>query len=847
LISFNTFNGKNLIVTSDHPFITLDAEKKMIICPECKSDDVIKNRTSITGKDYFKCKSCNHGFGSLKEAQPDTTKRNEVYAEEIKLNNYAITPTFKLDTSYNSPISIEDSWFIGMFIAEGYYKSTYLAFEMSDSIELRKLIDYLTVRNIEFNLNYSASSGLQLLQEMNIITINVKMLPLEIQSLITQIRPYSQNKNMPVTMLSLNPKIIGAMVSGVVDGDGVVRNDDEWVSRVNLRMTSKTLLSQIQFWLDTQEIKSSLLTIDSYGERQYKNLTIRPGKQLYSLTFYIPEDKRQLFSECLKIDNHFKFSHMEYEPRTCSDFRKIEVMQNDDDYVYDITTATNTFICNGILSHNCAGWSLRQILEEGFNGVPGKVAAKPSKHFNAALGQVVNFFGTLQNEWAGAQALNSFDTYLAPLVANDKLDYVHVKQAMQEFIFGINQTSRWGNQVPFTNLTFDWVVPEDMADQKAMVGGKRIERTYKEFQKEMDMINKAFMEIMMEGDMDHRIFTFPIPTYNITQDFDWESENAKLLFEMTSKYGTPYFQNFINSSLKPGDVRSMCCRLQLDVRELKSKTGGLFGAGEQTGSIGVVTINLPRIGYLSKTEEDFFKRLGHLMGLAKESLEIKRKDVTKNMINGLLPYSKRYLGTLANHFSTIGINGMHECCLNFLGKGIETKEGKKFAIKVLDFMRDKLQNFQQETGNIYNLEATPAEGTSYRLAKHDKKRYPGIITSGNDKNPYYTNSSQLPVNHTIDIFEALKHQDELQCKYTGGTVLHGFIGEKISDWKVCRELVRKIAYNFKLPYFTITPTFSICPVHGYISGEHQICPHDHTQDEIERYGVEEERIREIML
>jgi ribonucleoside-triphosphate reductase len=513
--------------------------------------------------------------------------------------------------------------------------------------------------------------------------------------------------------------------------------------------------------------------------------------------------------------------------------------RNADFHLHDLSVGT--------FAGYCAGWSLRQILEEGFNGVPGKVAAKPSKHFNAALGQIVNFFGTLQNEWAGAQALSSFDTYLAPLVAHDNLDYAHVKQAMQEFIFGINQTSRWGNQVPFTNLTFDWTVPEDMKDQRAIVGGKRIDSTYKEFQEEMEMINKAFMEIMMEGDMDHRIFTFPIPTYNITRDFDWESENAKLLFEMTSKYGTPYFQNFINSSLRPGDVRSMCCRLQLDIRELKNKTGGLFGAGEQTGSIGVVTINLPRIGYTSKTEDEFFKRLEYLMELAKESLEIKRKEVTKNMNNGLLPYSRRYLGTLANHFSTIGINGMHECCLNFIGQGIETKEGRKFAIKVLDFMRKKLQDFQQETGDIYNLEATPAEGTSYRLAKHDKKRYPGIITSGTEKNPYYTNSSQLPVNYTTDIFEALKHQDELQCKYTGGTVLHGFVGEKISDWKVCRELVKKIAYNFRLPYFTITPTFSICPVHGYISGEHQTCPHEHTKEEIEKYGVEEEKVQEVML
>ncbi len=513
--------------------------------------------------------------------------------------------------------------------------------------------------------------------------------------------------------------------------------------------------------------------------------------------------------------------------------------RNADFHIHDLSVGT--------FAGYCAGWSLRQILERGFNGIPGKVSAKAAKHFNAALGQIMNFFGTLQNEWAGAQALSSFDTYLAPLVRNDNLDYKGVKQCMQEFIFGVNQTSRWGNQVPFTNLTFDWVVPEDLKDQKAIVGGVRIDTKFSDYQKEMDMINKAFMEIMMEGDMNNRIFTFPIPTYNITKDFDWDSENAKLLFDMTAKYGTPYFQNFINSSLNPGDVRSMCCRLQLDVNKLRNKTGGLFGSGESTGSIGVVTINLPRIGYVAKTKEEFFKQLEHLMVLAKNSLEIKRKDVNRNMNNGLLPYTKVYLGTLANHFATIGLNGMHECCLNFLGKekGITTEEGKKFSLEILDFMRNKLQEFQEETGNIYNLEATPAEGTSFRLAKHDKKRYPEIISAGTEKAPYYTNSSQLPVGHTPDIFEALQNQDELQCKYTGGTVFHGFIGEKISDWRTCRELVKKVAYNFSLPYFTITPTFSVCPVHGYVSGEHHTCPHEHSEEELEKFGVEEKEI-EVM-
>ena len=477
----------------------------------------------------------------------------------------------------------------------------------------------------------------------------------------------------------------------------------------------------------------------------------------------------------------------------------------------------------GTFGAYCAGWSLKQLLQVGFNGVRGKIEAKPAKHFNACLGQVVNFFGTLQNEWAGAQAFSSFDTYLAPLVTHDNLSYKQVKQSLQEFLFAINSTSRWGNQVPFTNVTFDWVVPEDMKDQKVLVGGKLTKDTYGDFQDEMDMINKAFIEVMVEGDMNGRIFTFPIPTYNITKDFEWDSENSNLLFEMASKYGTPYFQNFVNSSLKPSDVRSMCCRLQLNLKELKSKTGGLFGSGELTGSIGVLTLNLSKPAYLSKTKEEYFERLKRLIYLGKESLEIKRKEVSRNMDNGLLPYSKRYLGNLNHHFSTIGLNGMNEGCLNLIGEDISTKNGRQFAIETLDLFRDELAKIQEETGHIYNLEATPAEGTSYRFAKIDKKKYPEIITSGKEE-PFYTNSTHLPVDHTDDIFEALEHQDGLQTRYTGGTVFHGFIGERIHDYNACKLLVKRIANNFKLPYYTITPTFSVCPTHGYIEGEHPTCP-----------------------
>lgn len=502
---------------------------------------------------------------------------------------------------------------------------------------------------------------------------------------------------------------------------------------------------------------------------------------------------------------------------------------NGDFHIHDLSM--------GIMGY-CAGWSLKQILLEGFNGIPGKMDSIPPKHLNSLIWMMINFVGTLQNEWAGAQAFSSFDTYLAPFVKSDNLSYDEVKQCIQAFVFNMNVPSRWGGQTPFSNITLDWVVPEDMKNKKALIGGKEADFTYGDCQKEMDIINKAFIEIMVGGDARGRIFTFPIPTYNITRDFNWDNENANLLFEMASKYGTPYFQNFINSDLNPSDVRSMCCRLQMDMRELRNKTGGLFGSGELTGSLGVVTLNLPRIGYLSKTEDEFFNKLGHLMDLAKESLEIKRKIVQKNIDDGFMPYTKRYLGNLNNHFSTIGIVGMNETLMNFFDKDIQiyTEKGKAFTEKVLDFMRERISKYQEETGHIYNLEATPAEGTSYRLAKIDKEKYPNIITQGKDA-PYYTNSTQLPVGYTDDIFEALELQDSLQIKYTGGTVLHGFLGERVSDAETCKQLVKRIAYNFRLPYFTITPTFSICPKHGYIKGEHEYCPRCDEEATIELMAI----------
>lgn len=494
-----------------------------------------------------------------------------------------------------------------------------------------------------------------------------------------------------------------------------------------------------------------------------------------------------------------------------------EAHRNGDFHIHDLD----------MLSGYCAGWSLRALLQEGLNGVPGKVESGIPKHLGSALGQMVNFLGTLQNEWAGAQAFSSVDTYLAPFIRKDNLKYEEVKQHFQEFIYNLNVPSRWGTQTPFTNLTFDWVCPEDLREQTPIIGGEEMDFIYGDLQKEMDMINRAYIEVMTAGDAKGRLFTFPIPTYNITADFPWESENADLLFEMTAKYGLPYFQNFINSSLKPGQVRSMCCRLQLDLRELLARGNGLFGSAEQTGSVGVVTLNCARLGYLYKGDEPaLMARLDELMDLARSTLEIKRKVIQRHIDAGLFPFTKRYLGTLRNHFSTIGVNGINEMIRNFTNDehDITDSFGQAFANRFLEYIRSKMVVFQQETGSMYNLEATPAEGTTYRLAKEDQKRYPDIIQAGTKEAPYYTNSSQLPVGFTDDPFTALNLQESLQSKYTGGTVMHLYMGERISDSKTCRTLLKRILENYRIPYVTVTPTFSICPKHGYISGEHKYCP-----------------------
>lgn len=480
-----------------------------------------------------------------------------------------------------------------------------------------------------------------------------------------------------------------------------------------------------------------------------------------------------------------------------------------------------------MLTGYCAGWSLKQLIVEGLGGVPGKITSSPAAHLSTLCNQMVNFLGIMQNEWAGAQAFSSFDTYLAPFVKIDNLSYADVKQCLQSFIYGVNTPSRWGTQAPFTNITLDWTVPRDMAELPALVKGKEQNFKYKDCQKEMDMVNKAFIEIMCEGDANGRGFQYPIPTYSITRDFDWsDTENNKLLFEMTTKYGTPYFSNYINSDMEPNDVRSMCCRLRLDLRELRKKSGGFFGSGESTGSIGVVTLNMPKMAYESRTEDEFFERLDKFMDISARSLKVKRETITKLLDAGLYPYTKRYLGTFNNHFSTIGLVGMNEACLNanWLRCDMTDVRAQEWTKKVLNHMRNKLSDYQEMYGDLYNLEATPAESTSYRFARHDKEKYPDIITASEGKTPYYTNSSNLPVGFTEDIFEALDIQDDIQTLYTSGTVFHAFLGQKLSDWKTTANLVRTIAENYRLPYYTISPTYSVCKNHGYIAGEVYKCP-----------------------
>ncbi|MBC7074173.1 ribonucleoside triphosphate reductase [Candidatus Parcubacteria bacterium] len=602
---------------------------------------------------------------------------------------------------------------------------------------------------------------------------------------------------------------------------------------MNIRLVSRTLLEQIAILLQFFGIVArDRVFVKDIGKKNYfRGKAIVQNYPLYGLFF--PKREGVEFPSFKYQKAKVAKKHWRVEEYGWNRVLNNEKTTIPDEFIYDITTESGTLLCNGIFAHNCVGWDLYDLLIKGFGGVLGKVESKPAKHFHTALMQCVNFIFTLQGEAAGAISFSNFDTLLAPFIRYDNLNYQQVKQALQEFLFNMAIPTRVGFQCPFSNITLDLKPSPVFAKLPVIIGGKPQDKTYSEFEEEMKIFDKALYEVYMEGDAKGRPFHFPIPTINITKDFPWEESAFDGIFEASAKYGTNYFANYINSDLKPEDVRSMCCRLRLNLTELYNRGGGgLFGSGAKTGSLGVVTINLPRIGYLSKTKKEFFERLAKVMDLAKESLEIKRKVLENFIEKGLYPYSRYYLQDVkrmrgkywANHFSTIGLVGMNECLLNFMGEGIASKRGRKFALEVLDFMRERLVKYQKETGNIYNLEATPAESTAYRLALKDKEKYPDIITAGTKKVPYYTNSSQLPVNFTDDLFEALKLQEELQCKYTGGTVFHVFLGERLQSGQQVKILVKKIFESFKIPYITITPTFSICPVHGYISGEHFFCP-----------------------
>lgn len=620
------------------------------------------------------------------------------------------------------------------------------------------------------------------------------------------------NKHFSKEIIDLLALRVTANFQGKITGEGIHVEDIQDAVEVTLEQAGYTDVAKayILYRKQREKIRNMKSTILDYKEivNSYVKVEDWRVKENSTVTYSVGG---LILSNSGAVTANYWLSEI-YDEEIANAHRNADI------HIHDLS----------MLTGYCAGWSLKQLIEEGLGGIPGKITSSPASHLSTLCNQMVNFLGIMQNEWAGAQAFSSFDTYLAPFVKIDNLSYKEVKQCIQSFVYGVNTPSRWGTQAPFSNITLDWTVPNDLAELNCIIGGKKVDFKYKDCKAEMDMVNKAFIEIMIEGDANGRGFQYPIPTYSITRDFDWsDTENNRLLFEMTAKYGTPYFSNYINSDMEPSDVRSMCCRLRLDLRELRKKSGGFFGSGESTGSVGVVTINMPRIAYLSENKEDFFEHLDRMMDISARSLKVKRGVISKLMDEGLYPYTKRYLGSFDNHFSTIGLVGMNEVGLNakWLGGSMVSKETQEFTKEVLNHMRERLSDYQEKYGDLYNLEATPAESTSYRLAKHDRKRWPDIKTAGAEGDtPYYTNSSHLPVEYTSDIFDALEIQDELQTLYTSGTVFHAFLGEKLPDWAAAAKLVRTIAENFKLPYYTISPTYSICKTHGYISGEVCECP-----------------------
>jgi anaerobic ribonucleoside-triphosphate reductase len=754
------------------------------------------------------------------------------YSSNMEING--IVSTSNNADSLPNKIELTENlgYLIGFYIAEGCMDPHRISIIQKNTAEKQEIFDKITEAAYQLGCRIYTKTKNDMLELRIVNTTLVKFLLKGIFNLEGR----SHEKRLPSEILTYNQNFINGVISGILDGDGSISSSD---TTLVIRTASRTMLEQIGLVMNILGFTVRDRNLEGVGStRIFNGKEIVQNYPLFGISFRTLEyslpsliyNNAQLSTKAWRAEGAGWHKVLNNEPT--------EIM---DDYIYDITTESNTLIVNGMWNHNCVGWDLKDILLLGFRGVSGKIESKPAKHFSTALMQIVNYLYTLQGEAAGAQALSNFDSLLAPFIRYDGLNYKEVKQEMQKFLFNMNVPTRVGFQSPFSNCTLDITFPNYMMEEPVIIGGDLKDDTYSDFVDEMSMFNQAFADVMYEGDAKGRPFTFPIPTYNITKDFNWENDSLAPIWNMTAKYGVPYFSNFINSDMKPDDVRSMCCRLRISNRELKKRGGGLFGANPKTGSVGVVTINMPQIGYLAKDDNDFFERLDTLMDLAKQSLEIKRELIENLTFSGLHPYSRFYLGDIKNmfgeywknHFSTIGLIGMNDALLNFMNKNIGDKEGKAFAEKVLVHMRDKMADYQEETGDIFNLEATPGEGTSYRLPRIDKAQYPDIRIynqekyndrNGNSVEPYYTNSTQLPSGYTSDIFEALDLQDSLQSKYTGGTVLHVFVGEYNPDSEAVKKLIRKIAENYTLPYYTITPTFSICPKHGYMAGEHKYCP-----------------------
>ena len=829
--------GRSVIVTDNHPFIIKkDGKENEIEAKEVKEkEDLVFSAyipSLLSAENLFSKKYIYVAEELIEKRHTNFFLEGFEWQDFVKnwggsLRSQGTLSVSNGANSVNNELKLTEDigYLVGIFITEGNYNSWRLEITNSDEEIIKKIQRICASIGVRAYVNNRENTKR--------ISLNCSTLKLLFEK-VFQIKDLNRNKNLPFDILTYNTDFIKGVIAGIIDGDGCVdpENKAHSNSQVLIRVSSRTMMEQLSILLQFFGIIArDRVSVEDIGKKNiFNGKEITQNYPIYGIVFSKKEGvdfPSFKYKKAVAAKKHWRVENYGWSKVLNNKFTTIA-----DDVIFDITTNSGTFFCNGLLVHNCMGWDLYDLLLRGFGGVASKIESRPAKHFRTAMGQLVNFLFTLQGESAGANAVSNFDTLLAPFIRYDNLNYSQVKQAMQEFLYNCMVPTRVGFQTPFLNVSLDIKIPEFYKKQPVIIGGKPQKETYGEFQEEVNVFNRAFYECMMEGDAKNRPFTFPIPTVSITKDFDWDDPNLNPLWEATAKYGVNYFSNFIHGDLEPEDFRSMCCRLRLSNKELYKRGGGLFGSAPLTGSIGVVTINMPRIGYLSKTKKEFFDRLSHLMDLAKESLEIKRKALEDFMEKGLYPYSKYYLASVkqlrnayfGNHFSTIGLMGMNEAILNFLGENIGSKRGRKFAIEVLEFMRERLIKYQEETGNLYNLEATPGEGTSFRQARTDKEKYPDIKTAGTKTVPYYTNSTQLPVNYTDDIFEALKLQDDLQRLYTGGTVVHLFLGERVSDAQMAKNLVRKVFENFKLPYVTLTPTFSICPSHGYLDGEHFECP-----------------------